>query len=101
MEDRFAKLEHITGVRETDELEKLLGITDTPVTEQVNQLSEQLSKLTEQLKSEYVSNKIMETIIAELSGESESFHKKIAKNMDCRLLPYARAINRVRIASRK
>jgi chromosome segregation ATPase len=78
LESRFARLEHITGVRETDELEKLLGITDTSLTERVAQLTEQLSKLTEQLKSEYVSRETMETIAAELSGESESFHKEIA-----------------------
>ena len=78
LENRFARLEHVTGVRETDELEKLLGITDTPITEQVNQLSEQLSKLTEQLKSEYVSRETMETIAAELTGESDSLHKEIA-----------------------
>jgi len=78
MESRFARLEHGTGVRETDELEKLLGITDTPLTERVAQLTEQLSKLTEQLKSEYVSRETMETIAAELSGESESLHKEIA-----------------------
>ena len=78
LENRFARLEHVTGVRETDELEQLLGITDTPLTEQVNQLSEQLSKLTEQLKSEYVSMETMETIADELTGESESLHKEIA-----------------------
>ena len=71
LENRFVGLEHITGVRETDELEKLLGTTDTPLTEL-------LSKLTEQLKSEYVSRETMETIAAELSGESESLHKEIA-----------------------
>jgi len=80
LEDRFARLEHVTGVRETDELEKLLGITDTPLTEQVNQLSEQLSKLTEQLKYEYVSRETMENIAAELSGESDSLHKEIIVN---------------------
>ena len=78
LEDRFVRLEHITGVRDTDELEKLLGITDTPLTERVSQLTEQLGKLTEQLKSEYVSRKTMETIAAELTGESESLHKEIA-----------------------
>ncbi len=78
LENRFARLEHVTGVRETDELEKLLGITDTPLTERVAQLSEQLSKLTEQLKSEYVSRETMETIATELTGESESLHKEIA-----------------------
>ena len=78
LEDRFAKLEHITGVRETGELEKLLGITDTPLTEQVNKLSEQLGKLTEQLKTEYVSRDTMETIAAELTGECELLHKEIA-----------------------
>jgi len=77
LENRFARLEHVTGVRETDELEKLLGFTDTPLTEQVNQLSKQLSKLTEQLKSEYVSRETMETIVAELTGESDSLHKEI------------------------
>ena len=78
LENRFARLEHVTGVGETDELEKLLGITDTPLTEQVNQLSAQLSELTEQLKSEYVSRETMETIAAELTGESDSLHKEIA-----------------------
>ncbi len=37
LENRFARLEHVTGVRETDELEKLLDITDTPLTERVAQ----------------------------------------------------------------
>ncbi len=102
LESRSTRLEHVTGVGETDVLERLFGITDTPLTERVAQLTEQLSILTEQLKSKYVSNETMETIIAELSGESESFHKEIAKTyMACQLLPYARAINRVRIASRK
>lgn len=78
LEDRFTRLEHITGVRETDELDKLFGVTDTPLTEQVNQLSEQLSKLTEQLKSEYVSKETMQTITTELTGESQSLHKEIA-----------------------
>ncbi len=78
LESRFARLEHVTGVRETDELEKLLSITDTPLTGRVAQLTEQLSKLTEQLKSEYVSREAMETIAAELTGESESLHKEIA-----------------------
>ncbi|HUU62885.1 MAG TPA: hypothetical protein VMX96_03045 [Dehalococcoidia bacterium] len=78
LENRFARLEHITGVGETDELEKLLSITDTPLTGRVAQLTEQLSKLTEQLKSEYVSREAMETIVAELTGESESLHKEIA-----------------------
>jgi len=82
LENRFARLEHVTGVRETDELEKLLGITDTPLTERVAQLSEQLSKLTEQLKSEYVSRETMETIAAELTGESELLHKEIANAYD-------------------
>ena len=78
LESRFARLEHVTGVRETGELEKLLGITDTSLTERVAQFTEQLSKLTEQLKSEYVSRETMETIATELSGESESLHKEIA-----------------------
>jgi chromosome segregation ATPase len=78
LENRFARLEHVTGVRETDELEKLLSITETPLTGRVAQLTEQLSKLTEQLKSEYVSREAMETIAAELTGESESLHKEIA-----------------------
>ena len=78
LESRFARLEHVTGVRETDELEKLLGITDTPLTERVAQLTELLSKLTEQLKTEYVSTETMETMVAELSGESELLHKEIA-----------------------
>ena len=78
LENRFARLEYVTGVRETDELEKLLSITDTPLTGRVTQLTEQLSKLTEQLKSEYVSREAMETIAAELTGESESLHKEIA-----------------------
>jgi len=78
LESRFTRLEHVTGVRETDELDKLLGITDTSLTERVDQLTEQLSKLTEQLKSEYVSRETMETIATELSGESESLHKEIA-----------------------
>lgn len=78
LENRFARLEHVTGVRETDELEKLLGITDTPLTERVAQLTQQLSKLNEKLKSEYVSKETMDTIAAELTGESESLHKEIA-----------------------
>ena len=78
IENRLNNLESITGVRETDELEKLLGITDIPLTERVAQLTEQLSKLTEQLKSEYVSRETMETIVAEITGESESLHKEIA-----------------------
>ncbi len=78
MENRFTRLEHVTGVREADELEKPLDITDKPLTERVTQLTEQLSKLTEQLKSEYVSKETMETIAAELTGESESLHKEIA-----------------------
>ena len=73
LENRFAKLEHVTGVRETDELEKLLGITDTSITEQ-------LSKLIEQLKSEYVSRETMETIAAKLTSETESLHKEIENN---------------------
>ncbi len=78
LEDRLARLEYVTGVRETDELDKLLGITDTPLTERVAQLSEELSKLTEQLKSEYVSMETMETITDELTGETDSLHKEIA-----------------------
>ena len=78
LEDRFEKLEQITGVRETDEVDKLLGITDMPLTKRVNQLTEQLGKLTERLKSEYVSRETMETIATELTGESESLHKEIA-----------------------
>ena len=64
LERRFTKLEHITGVRETDELENPIGITNI--------------SLTEQLKSEYVSRETMETIAAELTGESDSIHKEIA-----------------------
>jgi len=71
LEDRFTKLEHITGVRETDELEKLLDISDRPLTEQ-------LSKLTEQLKSEYVSRETMETVAAELTEKSELLQNEIA-----------------------
>jgi len=78
LEDRLTRLEHVIGVREMDELEKLLGITDTPLTERVAQFTELLSKLTEQLKSEYVTREIMETIAAELTGESASLHKEIA-----------------------
>ena len=78
LENRFTKLEHVTGVRETGKLEKLLGITDTPLTEQVNQLSEQLSKLTEQLKSEYVSKEALGTIAAELTEKFESLQHEIA-----------------------
>ncbi len=78
LENRFARLEHVTGVRETDELEKLLGITDTPLTERVAQLAEQLSKLTEQLKSEYVSREAMDTIVAELTEKSELLQNEIA-----------------------
>jgi len=80
LENSFARLEHVTGVRETDELEKLLGITDTPLTERVAQLTEQLSKLTEQLKSEYVSRETMETITVELTGESESLWPALIKD---------------------
>ena len=40
LEDRFTKLEHVTGVGETDELEELTSITDTPLTERVTQLTE-------------------------------------------------------------
>ena len=76
LENRIDRLEHTTGVRETDELEELLGITDTPLTEQVAQLTEQLSELTEQLNSEYVTRETMETLAAELTGESESLHKE-------------------------
>jgi chromosome segregation ATPase len=82
LEDRFARLEHITGFRETDKLEKLLGITGAPLTERVAQLTEQLSRLTEQLKSEYVSRETMETMAAELTGESESLHKEIANTFN-------------------
>jgi len=49
-----------------------------PLTKRVNQLTEQLGKLTERLKSEYVSRETMETIATELTGESESLHKEIA-----------------------
>ena len=77
MEDRFTKLEHAIGVRETDELEKLLSTTVTPLTERVAQLTEQLSILTQQLKSEYVSKENLKTVLAELTGEAESLHKEI------------------------
>jgi len=91
LEDRLEKLEGIIGPREPSELEKLVSITDEPLTEQVseltkqvsqlteqvNQLSEQLSKLTEQLKSEYVSRETIETIATELTGKFESLHKEI------------------------
>jgi len=78
IENRLNKLEHVTGARETDELERLLGITDTPLTERVAQLTEQLSKLTEQLKSEYVSRETMETVAAELTEKSELLQHEIA-----------------------
>jgi len=78
LENRFTRLEHVTGVTETDVLDKLLGITDTSLTERVAQLTELLSKLTEQLRSEYVSREAMEMIAAELTGKSESLHKEIA-----------------------
>ena len=77
LENSFAKLEHIIGVRESSELEKLPGATDKPLTEQVDQLTEQLSKVTEQLRSEYVSKETMKDIVAALAGESESLHKEI------------------------
>jgi len=78
LEDRFTKLEHITGVREPSELERILGIIDKPLTEQVAQLTEQLSKVTEQLKSEHVSRETMENTVAELAGECELLHKEIS-----------------------
>jgi len=49
LEDRLEKLEGITGVREQCELEKLLSITDKPLTEQVSELAKQVSQYTEQL----------------------------------------------------
>lgn len=52
--------------------------TGSGIGQSVAQLTEQLSKLTEQLKSEYVTREIMETLAAELTGESESLHKEIA-----------------------
>ena len=72
LEDRFTILEHITGVRGTGELENLIGITDT--------------SLAEQLKSEYVSTETMETIITELTGESDSLREEIA---DARNVSYS------------
>ena len=75
LEKRFEKLEYITGVRETNEPDKLLGITDIPLTGQVSQLTEQFSKLAEQLKTEYVSTEVMET---KLYREYKSLHKEIA-----------------------
>ncbi len=78
LEDRFTRLEHITVSRETDEMEKILGITDIPLIQRVAQLTEQLSKLTEQLKSEYVSRETIETMASELTEESKSLHREIA-----------------------
>jgi len=78
LEDRFTRLEHITGVKETDELDKLLGITDTSLAEQVSQLTEQLGKVTEQLESKYVSRETVENTVAELTGECELLHKEIS-----------------------
>jgi len=49
LEDRLEKLEGITGLREPNELEKLLGITDKPLIEQVSELIKQVGQLTEQL----------------------------------------------------
>ncbi len=74
---RLEKLESITGLKEPSSLDRLLG-TDTPLTEHVNQLSEQLSKLTEQLKSEYVSKEALGTIAAELTEKFESLQHEIA-----------------------
>jgi chromosome segregation ATPase len=77
LEDRFSILEHKIGARDTDEIEKIFGICSRPLNERAAQLTEQLSKLAEQLKSEYVSNEAMETVVTELAGEFESLHKEI------------------------
>lgn len=49
LEHKLARLESITGVIEPDELDKLLGTTDKPLTEQMSELAELVGQLTDQL----------------------------------------------------
>ena len=51
IENRLTKLESITGVKELSELEKLLGITEKPITEQLERHTHQLAELSEQLEN--------------------------------------------------
>ena len=51
LEDRLNKLEGVTEVREPSELEQLLGITDKPITAQLEQHTHQLTELRDQLKN--------------------------------------------------
>ena len=51
LEERLQKLENALGLKEPSELEQLLGITDKPITSQLEQHAHQLTELSDQLKN--------------------------------------------------
>ena len=83
LEDRLEKLEGIIGPREPSELEKLVSITDEPLTEQVSELTKQVSPLTEQLNSltgqleiSRVTKAMMDACEAEHKNQLEQLHNE-------------------------
>lgn len=74
IENRLTKLESITGVKELSELEKLLGITEKPITEQLERHTHQLAELSEQLK-----NLSQQVKLASTNTESRNISRQITQ----------------------
>jgi chromosome segregation ATPase len=86
LEKRLAILENLTGLSEYDELDEIPDETNVPLTERIAQLTEQLSIVTERMESECVSRNAMETVVAELTGVSQSLQKQIENNYNMSVL---------------
>ena len=74
LERRLQKLERVTGVREPSELEQLLGITDKPITAQLEQHTHQLTELSDQQK-----NLSQQVKIAPSNTEVSSISNQVAE----------------------
>jgi hypothetical protein len=74
LEERLQKLENAIGLKEPSELEQLLGITDKPITAQLEQHTHQLTKSSDQLKN--LSHQVK---IAPSSTEISNISKQLAQ----------------------